>query len=302
MSANVIPTFQVSQFSTNVELLLQQKGSMLADKVTTGSYVGKQASPVDQIGAVAMNAVTTRFQPITRTDASTDRRWVFPSDFDLAQQIDQFDKLRLLTDPESQYAQNAAYAVGRKKDELILTAMFAAASTGEAGATSTSFTSGNVIGVNTGGTDSKLNVPKLRAGLKILRANQVDVNDPIWCGLTADAHDALLNEIQIISSDFNGGDRPVLKDGMVTRFLGINFVLCEQITTTGAGTDDQSGSSIALPMWAQSGMHLGIWNDVSHNVTRREDLQGQPWQIYTSATFGATRLDEKKVIKIWSQI
>ena len=100
MSANVIPTFQVEQFSTNVNLLLQQKGSKLAGAVTRGSHVGKQASPVDQIGAVEARKVINRFAPMGRVDAPTDRRWVFPVDYDLPQLIDSVDKLRLLTDPE----------------------------------------------------------------------------------------------------------------------------------------------------------------------------------------------------------
>lgn len=49
MSVN-IPNHYVQQYSSNQALLLQQKGSKLRDKVTIGSYVGEQASPVDQFG------------------------------------------------------------------------------------------------------------------------------------------------------------------------------------------------------------------------------------------------------------
>ena len=98
MSVNT-PTHYVQQYSTNVNLLLQQKGSKLRGAVTMGSYVGKQASPVDQIGSITAQRVTSRFAPMGRVDAPTDRRWVFPIDFDLPQLIDHFDKLRLITDP-----------------------------------------------------------------------------------------------------------------------------------------------------------------------------------------------------------
>jgi hypothetical protein len=303
MSVN-LPTHYAQQFSTNVQLLLQVKGSKLRQAVMTGSHVGKQASPVDQLGAVAATKVTTRFATMPRTDAPTDRRWVFPKDYDVNQLIDSFDKLRMITDPKSAYVENAVYALGRAMDDEIIDAFFTTTSkTGVDGSTNTTFLSGNVVGVNTGGTDSGMNVAKLRAGKKLLMGHQVDLdNDPIYCAITAKEHDELLNEIQVISSDFNGGDRPVLKEGKVDRFLGINFIHCERLATSALGTDDQSGSSTQIPMWAKSGMYLGLWEDFTTKVSQRDDIQSLPWQVYALSTFGSTRLEEKKVVKIWCQI
>lgn len=121
MSVN-IPTHYVQQYSTNISLLLQQRGSKLRGTVLTGSHVGKAASPVDQIGKVEMQPVTTRFAQMGRVDAPTDRRWVYPSDFDLPQLIDTFDKLRTITDPSSAYVQNAVMAAGRQFDKLLCSA------------------------------------------------------------------------------------------------------------------------------------------------------------------------------------
>jgi hypothetical protein len=304
MSLN-IPTHYVSQFSTNLELLLQQKGSKLRDTVTVGTYVGKQASPVDQVGAISAQPVVGRFNPMGRVDAPTDRRWVFPSDWDLPQLIDNFDKLRLLTDPQSTYAQNAAYAMGRALDDVIIASYFADAKTGEMGATTTTFgttvtttAGGRNVAVATGGAAATgLNVAKLREGKKSLIQSEVDVeNDPLTLVTTAIQHDNLLNEVQIISADFNGGDRPVLKEGKIDRFLAINFKNCERL---GTGTDDAAGTSRMLPLYARSGMHLGIWNDIQNAVDQRTDLQGRPWQLYTTLTCGSTRLEEAKMRRLW---
>jgi hypothetical protein len=303
MSENVIPTFQVQQYSSNVALLLQQMGTRLSSTVMTGSHVGKQASPVDQVGAVTAQKVTTRFAPMGRVDAATDRRWVYPTDYDLPQLIDSFDKLRLITDPESVYVTNAVYAMGRARDEEILDAMFAAANTGESGGTSTSFLAGNVVSLDEGGTNSNLNVPKLRAAKRLLMSHDVDLdNDPLYCVVDSVNHDALLNEIQIVSSDYNGADMPVLKEGKVTRFLGINFIHTElSIAASRLGTDDQTTSTTSkqLPVYTKSGLHMGIWGDISSSVTTRNDLQGEPWQAYVKQTVGATRVEEKRVVKIW---
>jgi len=294
MSVN-IPTHYVQQYSTNLDFLLQQKGSKLRGLVSSGSHVGKAASPVDQIGKVEMQAVTSRFSPMGRVDAPTDRRWVYPSDFDLPQLLDSFDELRLITDPKSKYSQNAAMAAGRKMDTIILTAALGTAKTGEAGGTSTTFTSGNEVDVAVGGANSKLNVAKLRECRRLMMANHVDLDmeTPIL-PITAADHDALLGEIQVVSRDFNGG-APVLQNGRISEFMGFRFVHCELVETVCAGTNE-----VTIPVWVPSGMYLGMWNDFTANVSQRNDLQGEPWQLYTKMTVGATRLEENRVYAIES--
>lgn len=302
MSVN-IPNHYVLQFATNIQLLLQQKGSKLRDTVTAGSYTGKQASPVDQVAAISANKVSGRFNPMGRVDAAVDRRWVYPQDYDLPQLIDTFDKLRLLLDPTSSFVTNATYAMGRAMDDEIITSYFGTAQVGEQGGTARTFgtalttAGGQNVGVNVGGTTSGLNVAKLREAKRRLMANEVDIdNDPLVCVVTSTQHDNLLNEIQIISADFNRQETPVLKEGRLERFLGINFVQCERLTT---GTDDQSGTSRAIPIYAKSGMHLGVWNDIQNDIRQRPDLQGLPYQTYTWGTFGATRLEEAKIVRVW---
>lgn len=295
MSVN-LPTFYVRQYSTNLQLLLQQKGSKLRNTVTVGSYVGDQASPVDQIGSVEAQEVVSRFAPMNRVDAPTDRRWVFPTSYDLPQLIDTLDKLKMIQDPQSAYVTNAVMALGRKMDAAICAAFTGSAKTGVQGATSTSFTSANEVDVAVGGSNSKLNVPKIREVKRLMMANHIDFDaEEAYIGITAADHDALLNEIQIINQDYNAGEKPVLQDGKVSRFLGFNFVHCELIETALAGTNE-----VTLPVWVKSGMHLGIWNDIQTEVSMRNDLQSIPFQIYAKGTFGATRLEEKKVYAIES--
>ena len=298
MSVN-IPTHYVSQFSSNIQLKLQQAGSRLRGAVTVGSHVGKQASPVDQFGAIVANKVVGRFNPMGRVDATTDRRWVLPVDYDLPQLLDTFDKLRLLTDPESTYVTNAVNALGRAMDEEILTGLFGTNKTGETGGTDTTFPSAQVVGVNQGAASAtNLTVAKLKRAKRLLMAANVDIKtERIYCAINAAGHDSLLDEIQIISSDFNSGES-VLKEGNLMRFLGIDFIHTELLTTA---TDDQSGTSTQVPLWVQSGVHLGIWNDITTDISQRKDLQGIPFQAYAKGTFGATRTEEKKVIKIWAR-
>lgn len=204
----------------------------------------------------------------------------------------------MLIDPQSSYVQNAVQAMRRAQDDEILQAFYAASATGENGTTATSFPAGQIVGVNVGGTGSNLNVAKLRAAKKLLLAAGVDFEaERAYVAITAADHDALLNEVQVVSSDFNS--KPVLVDGMVTSFMGFQFVNIEHGDSASydAYSVMTSGSNRLLPCWVPSGMHLGMWQDVQTRVDQRPDKRYST-QCYAKTTIGATRIEELKVVQI----
>jgi len=207
-----LPSHYVKEYANTIDLLLQQKDSRFSAFVMTGSHSGEQASPVDQYGAIEMQEVVGRFGPIGRVDAPNDRRWVSPSDFDLPQLVDPRDELRMITDPKGKYVQNALAAANRKKDDIIVDAFFADAKTGKTGTSTTSFLAGNVVAVDEGSAgNSGLIVAKLRAGKKILLAHEVDQDEEVYMGITAEQHDDLLAQSQIISTDIVAADAAAAK-------------------------------------------------------------------------------------------
>lgn len=289
MSFNVTTHF-VQQYTTNVQLLLQQKGSKLRDAVSVGSYTGKAAKAIEQVGSVDAQKRTVRHGDTPLISTPADARWVFPVDYEWADLIDDQDKLRMLIDPQSSYAQNGAYALGRAMDDEIITSFFGTSKTGENGSTNTSFPAGQQVAATIGSTGATgLNIAKLREAKRVLMANEVDIdNDPLFCVISAQQHDDLLNEAQAISLDYN--TRPVLVDGKITAFMGFNFIHSERL--------DVDGSSYRrVAAFAKSGMHLGMWNDISTMISERAD-KGYATQVYVKGTFGATRTEEKKVVEI----
>jgi hypothetical protein len=286
-----VPTHFVQQYTTNVSLLLQQKGSKLRNSVTVGSYTGKAAKAVEQVGPVTAQKRTTRHGDTPLISTPADARWVFPTDYEWADLIDDQDKLRMLIDPQSSYAQNGAYALGRAIDDEIITGIFGTNKTGENGTTNTVFdTSGQRVAVNHGATGNVgLTVAKLREAKRILMKNEVDIdNEQLFVIITAKQHDDLLNEAQTISLDYN--TRPVLVDGRISAFMGFNFIHCERLPAT----TDPYRRAVA---YAKSGVHLGMWNDISTMISQRDD-KGYATQVYVKGTFGATRTEEKKVVDI----
>lgn len=302
MSVNLVD-LRTQQFASTQQLLAQQRTSRLIQAVMVqGGYRGKQVSPVDQYGSLEMRSVSGRFQPKERSDAPVSRRWVAPSAFDLTQQVDSFDKLAMINDPANPLNQVAVSAQFRKKDDLIIDALLGSALTGEAGGTSTilpTSTSTNVVAVNTGGSASNLNTAKLEKGIELLLTNNVDLDqEEVWCAIGPKQNTALLSEIKMIHGDYSKAGAQIDSKGRVMAYMGIQFAHSNRLDT---GTDDQSGTSRAIPLWCKSGMVLGEWADAIYDIRQAKELKGNPWELYVYMDIGATRTEEAKVIKIWAR-
>lgn len=284
-----IDTASMQQYTTNIQLLLQQKGSALQRAVSQGRYKGKAAKAVEQIGAVSARRMDVRHQDTPLQSTKHDARWVFPNDYIWADLIDDEDKLRSIIDPTSSYALNGTYALGRAIDDEIIEAFFARAKTGENGTTNAIFPDENYVRDLPGTPSTGLTVDKLRQAKRLLRMHEVDMDhDQVYCAITAQQEQDLLKETLVTSRDYTS--KLVLEDGKISRFMGIEFVHIQRLPVTAAGIR-------TCPIWSKSGMHLGLWNDVSVSIDKRADKRNAT-QIMVKGTFGATRTEEGKVLGI----
>jgi len=282
--SNEILDWSVIDYKSTVEHLLQQRGSKFRMSVMEDSYQGKSGAAVNQLGAVTAQARTTRHADTPLIETPHDKRWVYPTDYEWADLIDDQDKLRIIADPTSPYAINGAMAIGRAVDDLIITAATGTSLTGEDGTTSTSFPAGQTASTTSGG----LTVVKLREAMQLLIAAEVDVdNEMLYCAIGAQQHDDLLGETQAISLDFT--NQPVLVEGRIKSFMGFNFIDSQRLAL--------SGTDRTVICWAKSGLHLGVWGDLTVQISERSD-KSYSTQVYVKGTFGATRVEEKKVVAI----
>lgn len=288
--SDYINTAFVQEYKATTELLLQQKESRFAGLVSQDSYTGKAGSVIEQFGEAAARRRSSRYQSTPNLDVEQKRPWVFPVDYDWGRMVDNIDKLRMIIDPTSPLTMAGVAAMNRAKDDEIIDAFFATMKVGENGTDTEAFDTTNYrVAVNTGGTASSINVAKLQeASRMLLQANKGELDEAVFCAISSYEHDALLKEIQVVNKDFNGGT-PVLEDGRVKRFMGMNFVITERLDIT-------SGNRL-IPVWRPSGMHLGTWEDLTVKVSERSDVSYN-WQVYLRQTVGSTRTQTGKVIQI----
>ena len=94
--SNQIPTGFSEEFTQEVQLKLQQRGSRFAEAATRRSFTGKDAKAVEQLGSVVAQKKTTRHADTPLMDTPHDARWVYPVDYEFADLIDPQDELRAI--------------------------------------------------------------------------------------------------------------------------------------------------------------------------------------------------------------
>jgi hypothetical protein len=299
MSYSVDTAF-VNSYHNQLEHIFQQRGSKLRGtlrEVTQNS----EYDYWDRLGTATVNAITTRHGDTPHNEIAHSRRRLQVVGYDTNEYFDNQDKLRMIIDPKSGYAEAQAFALGRKMDSVIIAGLLGVAYAGKDGGTPLNFDGAGQDGGQTvavdyvesgGAANSNLTIGKLRRAMYLLEAN-----DAIMDGeqVTVVAHpsqkQALLRTTEVTSEDYN--TVKALVNGSVDSFLGFKF-----IWTTLATTEVVGGVTCrqALAYPASAGM-LGV----AENITVRVDelpTKRYSYQVYSTATFGATRMWGEKVVKI----
>lgn len=310
--ANSIDQHKINQFSANVFHLSQQKDSRFAAKVRNEKLMGEKGF-YDRYGATAMVEKTGRFENTPVIDVEHSRRMVTSKEFHWNALVDEKDKLEMLNDPKSQYAQSAAYALARQKDDVIIPAFSGNAYSGKGGATSVPLPDSQKIVAHDGSTTTgvNLNVRTLRATSKLFKENEIDPSLKKYFAYSASQLDSLLGQTEVTSSDFN--TVKALVQGEVNSFMGFEFVDSERLEKASAnvtynvanGTYGSGTGSIVVATynarhciaWAQDGLLFAIKEDGFARVSEREDLS-YATQIYYRTNIGATRMEEEKIVQV----
>ncbi len=130
------------------------------------------------------------------------------ADWNAAEYSDIFHQAKVNFDERRELVSVVSNAIGRRMDQILLDAL---------AASSTSLTVSNDIG----GTDTNLNVAKLRRAKKLLDAANVPMEGRCIV-ISASGLEGLLGETQTTSADFNSVR--ALVSGDIDTFLGFKFV------------------------------------------------------------------------------
>jgi hypothetical protein len=300
-----LTTAQVRQYHSNIEMLLQQKGGVLGSLVRNEQQKAEKDF-WEQLGSVRASKVDTRFAPSPQANTPHDRRMVTLAPYHTGDFIDSFEKALTLIDPSSAYVQNFVNALLREKDAVVYLAIFGTSYTGKEGTTTVAWDSTyrTVVDESFGTANSGLIVKKLIEAKRAWLANHNNPQDESpQIVINAAGSADLLNETQVTSADYNSVR--ALVSGEVNTFMGFGFHHWEGYIPEDSSTNIMRGSSVGAgtetidryPVFTKSSVLLATGMGIETEVCRRQDRSFH-WYGYAKAMYGATRMQEKKIVEI----
>ncbi|MEH6358836.1 MAG: phage capsid protein [Pseudomonadales bacterium] len=282
-----IPAHFAESFTTNTELLLQEKRSKFAETVATDDHMGnKSAQVVKQFGEVEFQDNTTRNGDTNFSEIEHKQRWVFPTDGDLALPVDREDDKKMLNSPVSPYVSAMVSAHNRRRNRVFIAAALGDAKTGVNGGTTTAFDTANQqIAAGASG----LTISKLRTAKEIFGGNEMEEEgDRFYIALSPKQRTDLLETTEVTSSDYNSVKALVAGD--IDTFMGFKFILHNNLLVDGS-------ANRRLVAWSSTAVRMAQWGGLFTRIGERSDKKYLT-QVFMQATIGATRTQEKKVIEI----
>jgi len=288
MSLSITNAF-VEQYRNNVTMLTQQRGSKLRDFVTVNNGVVGKTVFTEQIGATEAKKRISRHGDSPLVDTPHKRRLYTMADYEWGDLIDKADRVRMLIDPTSTYAQSAAFAMGRVMDDVIIDALKDNATIEDAGSQSTVALTQTIAKTfnDVNSNDSVLNIGKLRQAQQLFHTANVPEDEEKFLVVSPIGIQQLLGAKEITSSDFN--TVKALVNGEIDTFMGFRFIVSNRLPISGNDRDAFA--------FTRSAIELGIGQDVMARIEERADKAFSTY-VYYCMTLGATRLEEEKVVKI----
>lgn len=266
-------------YSQNIMQLAQQKYSKLLNTVYVKPNVRGKTFFQDQIGQWSMEVKGSRNTQTPNNDPVLSRRMGIMVDYHDNRLLDRGDELKSISDPRSAYTIAAAQSLGRKIDEVIITAAIGTSYSGETG--SSSVTNGNIILA----TAASMTLARVIAVKAQLDAQDVEMEDRVFV-VTPAALDNLLNTTAATSSDYNSVK--ALIRGEIDTWMGFKWIMSTRVTAV-------SASTLIGVAYQKYGIALAMASEPIVRTDERADLS-YSWQVYTELNIGATRLEENRVV------
>lgn len=199
-------------------------------------------------------------------------------DWIAAEYSDIFSQQKVNFDERSELVQVLGNAIGRRQDQLVLNAL---ATSG------TSLTVGNDVG----GTDSNMNVAKLRQAKGLMDKNNVPPTDR-HIVIHSNGLQSLLAETAVTSSDFN--TVKALVNGELNTFLGFQFHVLGDRTEGGLAID----GSLDRTCFAFHKDAIGYGEGIAPKTEINYIPEKTSFLVASMFSAGATTIDAEGIVSI----
>ena len=232
--ANSIDTAFIKQFESDVHIAYQRMGSKLRNTVRT---VGNVQGSVVRFQKIAKGSASTKSRNgnVTPMELAHTTVEATMADYYAAEYIDKLDELKTNINERQAIAQSAAAALGRKTDELLITAMDAGASSTQIHDTSSALEKADVLSL-----------------FETVGVNDMPEDGNRFCAMNPKGFADLFAITEFASADYVGDANLPYAGGMTMKeFLSFKFFSTSAVT---------AGKNMA---YHSSAVGLGVNSDVS---------------------------------------
>lgn len=216
---------------------------------------------------------------VTPLNVTYSQATVTLEDWIAAEYSDIFNQAKVNFDERSELVQVVSKAIGRRSDQLIINAL---------ANSSTSLTVSNDIG----GTDSNLNVAKLREAQRLMNAGNVPMEDR-YLVIHASNLSNLLSETAVTSSDFN--TVKALVQGELDTFLGFKFITLGD-RTEGGLTGGGSGADRTVYAYHKNAVGMAEGMGVRSEINYIPEKTS--WLVASMFSAGSVAIDAGGIVSI----
>lgn len=288
-----IPNHYVEVYNANVIHACQTSKFAFDGKSLVKSCRGK-TEYIPTLGAVKARKVTSRMQPTVFDNIDHGNRAIHCFPYENTLPIDEFDEPSLIIDPSSHYVKAQVKAMNVAKNEIFLEAALGSAFGRATGVVpfAPPVTQKVAVDYVSSGVpvNSGLTLDKIIQAKNILGENKAfDESNRLYMAIKqTQLFDMLRKCNQVQSSDYN--NIKALYEGTITYFMGVNWVICNEVSV-------DANDYAHCVMWVDDGIMFGEQKAITSKISTRSDLS-DALQVRSTGYWGATRLDEKKVVEI----
>jgi hypothetical protein len=288
MSNATLQQVRKDAFQANVRHLSQQKYSKLipfTDHLSEAAETGNW----DRLGDAEASA-KTRKMATPEGGRVWSRRIALAQPYNDAEVTELEDPFQMLADPNSNIVKSLGMTMGRKKDDLVITAALGNALNSVRNNDATNAPSnvalpaGQTVGDGTGAMTFDL----VKDAIQVF--NEADVDEDLaTIGVIGPQQlNELLGEVEVTSSDYAIANA-LMQNKIAAGWFGINWVLSTRIT--GA-----SGERDAFLM-KQNAIGFHCPQEVITEVEKDPSLS-YAWRPYAQFTAGAVRIEDEHVVRM----
>ena len=273
MTSTAIDASFIKHFQAEVHNAYQQQGSKLKKTVRFKDNITGTSTTFQVIGAQTANQKSSRNAQLTPSAVTHAPVECTLSDWYAGQWVDKMDELKVGHDERQVLATAGAYALGRKTDALIISALSSASQT--AGTSSAALTKDRIL-----------------TAFKTLNANEVPDDGDRFALVGPAQWNQLLSLEEFSNANYVGNEHPMLSGSESRKWMGINWIMHTGLPTSGSG----SSATTTCFIYHKSAVGLAAGQDITTDITWHGDYAAH--YVNNMMSQGACLIDPKGVVKM----